>query len=145
MELKKQNGFSLIEVIVAVGLLSIVSLALMAVLDSTNKNQKRALNRDHLLNVGNQIRSTLTDTALCRQAFVFNIGNSISFPAAPTVNTNYALNRVTALGRDFFLTNAPIPGALDVSTPPTSAVSGIRLRLGNSSVSATLSQVKQTS
>mgnify|MGYP001206684527 CR=1 FL=1 len=137
MELKKQNGFSLIEVIVAVGLLSIVSLALMAVLDSTNKNQKRALNRDHLLNVGNQIRSTLTDTALCRQAFVFNIGNSISFPAAPTVNTNYALNRVTALGRDFFLTNAPIPGALDVSTPPTSAVSGIRLRLGNSSVSAT--------
>lgn len=131
------SGFSIIEVLVAIGLLSVVSLALLAVLDSTNKGQKRAMNRDNILNLTNQIRSTFVDANLCRQAFVFNIGNSVNFPAPPAPATNYALNRVTAFGRDLVLTNAPVPGTMDVRTPPTSAATGLRLQLGASSPSAT--------
>ena len=126
--ISSKSGFSLIEVLVAVSLLTVVSMALLAVLDSTNKGQKRAMNRDNLLNLTNQIRSTFTDTALCRQAFIFNIGNTTAFPAAPTINTNYALNRITAFGRDLVLTNASIPTTTGVSTPPTSAATGLRLR-----------------
>ncbi len=95
------------------------------------------MNRDNLLNLTNQIRSTFTDTTLCRQAFVFNIGNSTNFPAAPTVNRSYALNRVTAFGRNLVLTNAAIPTTTDVSTPATSAATGLRLQLALSSASAT--------
>lgn len=134
---KSHLGFSIIEVLVAIGLMSVVSLALLAVLDSSNKGQKRAMNRDNLLNLTNQIRSTFTDSALCRQAFVFNVGNSTNFPTPPAANTKYALRRVTAFGRDLLLTNATVPGTTDISTPPTSSATGLRLELGGSTASAT--------
>ena len=122
---------------VAIGIMSVMTLALLSILDNMNKGQKRATGKDAALNLSNEIRSILVDSPTCRVAFVFNGNNAVTFPAAPANGTDFALNQITAFGRAVVTSNALIPGTVDLFTPPTSNATGLRLRLIGSVVNAT--------
>lgn len=62
---KKQAGFSLLEVLIAVGLLSLVSLGFMSMMDNVVRFQRGAQAKDQQKEASSEIRSFLSDPAAC--------------------------------------------------------------------------------
>lgn len=66
MKLKKrQAGFSLLEVLIAVGLLSLVSLGFMAMMDNVVRFQRGAQAKDQQKEASSEIRAFLSDPVAC--------------------------------------------------------------------------------
>ncbi len=61
----KQAGFSLVEVMVAVGLLSLISLGFMSMMDNVIRFQRGAQAKDQQKEASSEIRAFLSDPAAC--------------------------------------------------------------------------------
>jgi type II secretory pathway pseudopilin PulG len=67
--IKNQNGFSLLQVIVAAGLMSMLSLALMNTMESAQKNVHHAEDKAELLNFVYRMNTNFLDETACNNTF----------------------------------------------------------------------------
>lgn len=65
----KHSGFSIIEIMVVAGLMSIVGLAITSVITNSGKSQKKLEQKDTQTGIASYVRSILTNPALCAAAF----------------------------------------------------------------------------
>lgn len=68
-KLRSKLGFSILEVMIVGGLMSIVGLAISTVLTNSNKAQKRLEQKDSQISIAGYIRSALQRDAFCANAF----------------------------------------------------------------------------
>jgi prepilin-type N-terminal cleavage/methylation domain-containing protein len=64
-----QKGFTLAEIVVAAGLLGIVSLGVMRLVDNMNKSQKTFETKSEIVLVTNSIAQSLTNEEACKNTF----------------------------------------------------------------------------
>jgi prepilin-type N-terminal cleavage/methylation domain-containing protein len=68
----KQRGFSLVEVLVAAGLLSIISYGLMSIITNASKQQKSIVAKDAMRELTGEIRNLLSNPIACTKTFGTN-------------------------------------------------------------------------
>jgi prepilin-type N-terminal cleavage/methylation domain-containing protein len=84
----KQRGFSLVEVLIAAGLLSIISYGLMSLITNATKQQKSIVAKDAMRELTGEIRNVLSDSIACTKTFGGN-DFTISTGADPEVKVNH--------------------------------------------------------
>lgn len=67
--LNYKNGFSLLEVMIVAGLMSVVGLAITSIVSNSSKMQKHLEQKDTALNISGSIRALLQNQDLCKSAF----------------------------------------------------------------------------
>lgn len=98
---RKSTGFSLIEVLVAVAVMSIISLALVSMLSNVLDGQKMVVRRYDVMNLQNTLRARLMQDTFCRCNFGIASGTVIRFassaiPAEIPVTPTEALYEVNS-------------------------------------------------
>ena len=83
------KAFSMIEVMVVSGLLSIIGLAITSVVSNSTKAQKRLEQKEQQQGNAGYIRSILQDPTLCRNAFCPEDGGFASAAATPCGEKQY--------------------------------------------------------
>jgi prepilin-type N-terminal cleavage/methylation domain-containing protein len=76
-----QKGFTLVEVMVAVGLLSIISYGLMSIITNATKQQKSIVAKDAMRELSGEIRGVLSNPLACTRTFATK---TITLPAGAT-------------------------------------------------------------
>ena len=100
-----QSGFSMIELLVVSGMLSIVGLAISSVISNSTKSQKRLEQRDQQQGNAGYVRSILQTDSLCRNAFCPEDGGMVGTVATPCLGQQ--LNKLP-----------PHPNALNAANNP---------------------------
>jgi prepilin-type N-terminal cleavage/methylation domain-containing protein len=80
----RQSGFSLLEVMIAVGLLSLVSLGFMSMMDNVVRFQRGAQAKDQQKEASSEIRAFLSDPTACLNSVI----QSGAVPVANITGTN---------------------------------------------------------
>lgn len=75
------RGFSLLEVMIVAGLMSVVGLAITSIVSNSSKMQKHLEQKDTALNISGSIRALLQNQDLCKSAFCAT-GATCNSPAA---------------------------------------------------------------
>jgi type II secretory pathway pseudopilin PulG len=103
--LKQQFGFSLIEVMVVAGLMSVIGLAIATVISNSTKSQKRIEHKDSQSGNAAYIRSVLQNQGMCRNSFCTGAATctaanaaTLTLPTAAGAFADIALQGVQALG-----------------------------------------------
>lgn len=77
LKLRSKLGFSLVEVMIVAGVMSIIGLGMASIFSNSNKSQKRIEQKQQQVAIENQIRGVLSSSAMCLLAFC-QVGSTCS-------------------------------------------------------------------
>ena len=109
MFIKKQAGFSIIQVMVAMGLAAVLSVAMMKQQETAGKMQQKMVANQDLNGITNQIQTMLANRSNCTFNLEGEMAGTLANPKGSTINPN-RLAYGFYDGTNFVLKpNAPIP------------------------------------